>query len=135
MQSLKVKDFMARKLVTVTPQTNVVEAMDLLLTNRISGTPVVDSDGHLVGVLSEADLMHIIIQDSYYDESVGIVGDYMKSPVETVDANMDIYTLAEQFIKDHRRRYPVIHEGKLVGQISRRDVLRAAEEFLQHKTA
>lgn len=133
MQSLKVKDYMTRKLVTVTPQTNVVEAMDMLLNSQISGAPVVDAEGQLVGVLSEADLLHVIIQDSYYDESVGIVGDYMKAPVDTVDANMDIYALAEKFIKEHRRRYPVVSQGKLVGQISRRDVLRAAEDFLQHK--
>ena len=69
MQSLKVKDYMAAKLVTVTPQTNVVEAMDMLLTSQVSGAPVVDDEGHLVGVLSEADLLHVIIQDSYYDES------------------------------------------------------------------
>ena len=133
MQSLKVKDYMTRKLVTVTPQTNVVEAMDMLLNSQISGAPGVDAEGQLVGLLSEADLLHVIIQDSYYDESVGIVGDYMKAPVDTVDANMDIYALAEKFIKEHRRRYPVVSQGKLVGQISRRDVLRAAEDFLQHK--
>ncbi|MEM7096846.1 MAG: CBS domain-containing protein [Pseudomonadota bacterium] len=133
MQSLKVKDYMTKKLVTVTPKTNVVEAMDLLLSNSVSGTPVVDAEGNLVGVLSEADLLHVIIQDSYYDESVGIVEDYMKAPVETVDANMDIYTLAEKFTKEHRRRYPVVHQGKLVGQISRRDVLKAAEDFLKHR--
>ena len=131
MQSLKVKDYMAKKLVTVNPNTNVVEAMDLLLSNQVSGTPVVDAEGNLVGVLSEADLLHVIIQDSYYDESIGIVGDYMKAPVETVDANMDIYALAEKFTKEHRRRYPVVHQGKLVGQISRRDVLRALTELAQ----
>ena len=48
----------------------------------------------------------------------------MKAPVDTVAPNLDIYTLAERFIHEHRRRYPVVHEGKLVGQISRRDVLR-----------
>ena len=77
--------------------------------------------------------MQVIVQDSYYDESVGIVADYMRSPVDTVDPEMDIYTLAEKFIKEHRRRYPVVRsEGKLVGQISRRDVLNAAEDFLRH---
>ena len=133
MQSLKVKDYMAAKLVTVTPQTNVVEAMEMLLNSQVSGAPVVDAEGQLVGVLSEADLLHVIIQDSYYDESVGIVADYMKAPVDTVDANLDIYTLAQKFTEEHRRRYPVVSNGKLVGQISRRDVLRAAQDALQHR--
>lgn len=124
---------MAKRLVTLHPETNVVEAMAVLLDKKISGAPVVDDSGALVGVLSEVDLMKIIIQDSYYDEAAGVVGDFMRFPVDTVDADTDIYSLAERFITEHRRRYPVVRHGKLVGQISRRDVLRAAEESLQHK--
>jgi CBS domain-containing protein len=93
---------------------------------------VVDDDGDLVGILSEVDLMEIIIQDSYYDEGWGIVADYMKRDVDTVGPDMDIYTLAERFHKERRRRYPVVKNGKLVGQISRRDVLKAARDSLMH---
>jgi len=117
MTSLKVKDYMARKLITLQARTNVVEAMDVLLKHGISGVPVVDDDGDLVGVLSEVDIMRIIVQDSYYDESMGIVGDYMRSPVDTVGPEVDIYTVAGMFI-DQRRR----------------DVLRAMEAFLQHRS-
>ena len=113
------------------PDTNVVEAMDSFLKNRISGAPIVDAEGNMVGILSEVDLMQVVVQDSYYDESIGIVSDYMRTEVDTIDPEMDIYTLAEKFIKEHRRRYPVVSNGKLVGQISRRDVLRAAEDFLR----
>lgn len=132
MKSVKVRDYMATRLVTFKPDTHVLEAMDQLLKHKISGAPVVDHNGHMVGFLSEVDLMQVVVQDSYYDESVGIVADYMRVSVDTIDADMDIYTLAEKFIVEHRRRYPVTSRGKLVGQISRRDVLRAAEEFL-HK--
>jgi len=131
MRSVKVSDFMAKRLVTLHPQTNVVEAMAVLLDKKISGAPVVDDEGALVGVLSEVDLMKIIIQDSYYDEAAGVVGDFMRFPVDTVDADTDIYSLAERFLTEHRRRYPVVRHGKLVGQISRRDVLRAAQESLR----
>ena len=133
MKSLKVKDYMASRLITFNPTTHVVDAMDVFLKQEISGAPVVDEEGQLVGVLSEADLMQVIVQDSYYDEGVGIVGDFMRTEVDTVDPGMDIYTLAGRFIKEHRRRYPVVKDGKLVGQISRRDVLRAAEGFLHHE--
>ena len=133
MKSLKVKDYMAKKLITLKRNTNVVEAMGVLLEKGISGVPVVDDDGQLVGVLSEVDIMQVVVQDSYYDESMGIVGDYMRSPVDTVGPEMDIYTVAEQFIEQHRRRFPVVSDGKLIGQISRRDVLRAMEAFLQHQ--
>lgn len=131
MKSVKVADYMARKLVTFTPETNVVEAMGVLLDKRISGAPVVDADGTLVGILSEVDVMEVVIQDSYYNESAGIVADYMRTEVETVEPECDIYSLAERFRQQHRRRYPVVKNGKLVGQISRRDVLRAAQDFMK----
>ncbi|MGK0222717.1 MAG: putative transcriptional regulator [Limisphaerales bacterium] len=130
MKSVKVRDYMATKLVSFHARTNVVEAMSVFLEKRISGAPVVDDEGKLIGILSEVDLMQVIVQDSYYDESIGIVEDYMRTDVDTIDADMDIYTLAEKFVKERRRRYPVVSNGKLIGQISRRDVLRAAREFL-----
>lgn len=129
MRSLKVKDYMTAKLVTFTPDMNVVEAMTQILAHSISGAPVVDGNGKLVGILSEVDLMSVVIQDSYYNEPLGIVADYMQTAVDTVDGNLDIYTLAERFIREHRRRYPVVHEGELIGQISRRDVLVAVLDY------
>lgn len=132
MKSVKVRDYMATRLVTFNQHDNVTAAMQVLLKHKISGGPVVDESGNLVGVLSEVDLMEVVIQDSYYDESTGIVADYMKKEVDTVSADMDIYALAERFHKEHRRRYPVVHNGQLVGQISRRDVLRAAQDFLMN---
>lgn len=133
MRSVRVQDYMATRLVTLSPQTSAVEAMRTLLDRRISGAPVVDGEGQLVGVLSEVDLMQVVVQDSYYDENSGVVGDFMKTAIETVDANEDIYSLAERFMREGRRRYPVLKDGRLVGQISRRDVLRAFEDFLQRR--
>ena len=94
MRSLKVKDYMTKKLVTFTPDMNVVEAMTQILAHSISGAPVVDDSGKLAGILSEVDLMSVVIQDSYYNEPLGIVADYMQAPVDTVDGNLDIDTLA-----------------------------------------
>ena len=125
MKSLKVRDYMAVELITFTPRSSVLHAMSLFLERGISGAPVVD-DGVLVGVLSEVDLIEVVVQDSYYNENVGIVADFMQSEVEWVEPDMDIFTLAQRFTKRHRRRYPVLENGQLVGQISRRDVLRAA---------
>ena len=130
MKSVKVGDYMATRLVTFHRNDNVVSAMGVLLDKQISGAPVVDDAGMLVGILSEVDLLEIIVQDSYYNESIGIVADYMQPEVDTVDPNMDIYALAQRFLKEHRRRYPVVEGGRVVGQISRRDVVRAAKEFL-----
>jgi CBS domain-containing protein len=124
---------MSTRIVTFRPETNVVEAMRAFLDHNISGAPVVSEDGRVVGMLSEVDLMKVVIQDSYYDESAGIVGDFMKSPVDTISPNDDIYTVAGRFLAEGRRRYPVVDDGRLVGQVSRSDVLRAAEDFLQRR--
>jgi len=130
MKSVKVRDYMATRLVIFHQSDSAIAAMSVLLDNKISGGPVVDDDGNLVGVLSEVDLMEVVIQNSYYNESTGLVADFMKREVETVDVEMDIYALAVRFHKEHRRRYPVVQNGRLVGQVSRRDVLRAAQDFL-----
>ena len=131
MKSVKVRDYMSTRLVTFQPNRNVVRAMGHFLKPAISGAPVVDGEGMLVGILSEVDRMQVVVQDSYYHEPVGIMSDYMRTDVDTIEVDMNIYTLAEKFIKEHRRRYPVTSKGKFVGQISWRDLLRAAEAFLQ----
>ena len=128
MKSLKVRDYMAVELVTFTPGSSVLDAMSMFLERGISGAPVVE-DGVLVGVLSEVDLIDVVVQDSYYNENIGIVADFMQTEVEWVGPDMDIFTLAQRFTKRHRRCYPVLENGQLIGQISRRDVLRAAMDF------
>ena len=133
MRSVKVADYMAKWLVTLKPNDSVFDAMRTFLNNRISGAPVVDAAGRLVGILSETDLLDVVMQDSYYGESGGVVADFMKSPVETVELDGDIYSLAERFKTSHRRRFPVLQDGELVGQISRRDVLRAAVDMVEHR--
>ena len=108
MKSVKVADYMTRRLVTVAPHTSVVAAMGLMLENKISGMPVVTDRGELVGMLSEVDAMRVVVQGSHYDESTGVVADFMRAPVETVSPELVIYTLAEMFVSNHRRRYPVV---------------------------
>ena len=129
MKSLKVRGSMSSNLITFSPTDTVEEAMAVLLQNGFSGAPVVAEDGALMGMLCEVDLIQVIVQDSYYSEPAGIVADFMQRDVECVDPDMDILTLAQQFLRHHRRRYPVIENGELVGQISRRDVLQAAMQF------
>lgn len=129
MNSLKVRDYMSVDVITFAPTDGVMDAMSILLQQGISGAPALGEDGDLVGVLSEVDLMEVVGQDSYYNENVGIVADFMQVAVEHVEPDMDILNLAQRFVRNHRRRYPVLQDGVLVGQISRRDVLRAAMQF------
>jgi len=129
MKSLKVRDYMSVDVITFAPTDSVMDAMSVLLKQGISGAPVLGEDGRLLGVLSEVDLMEVVVQDSHYNENIGIVSDFMQEAVEHVDPDMDILNLAQRFVRNHRRRYPVLQDGVLVGQISRRDVLQAAMQF------
>ncbi|MCF7981716.1 MAG: CBS domain-containing protein, partial [Pseudomonadales bacterium] len=108
------------------------EAVSLLQKNRISGAPVIDENGHLVGVLSEGDCLNAIIKNIYYEEAGGKVSEYMSTEVETIGPDEDIIDIAVDFNKKRKRRFPVIDDGRLVGQISQRDILRAVLEIAQH---
>lgn len=122
-----VKDYMARTLVTFKPDTAVLDAVHILVKNRIAGAPVVDDEGNLIGMLSELDCMKVALQAGYHGDYGGPVSDYMSKGVETVNMDMSIIDLAQVFIDTSYRRFPVTDENRLVGQISRRDVLRALE--------
>lgn len=126
-KSCVVKDYMARTLVTFKPDEDVLDAVHSLVKNRIAGAPVVDDAGNLLGMLSELDCMKIALHAGYHGDWGGPVSDYMSDGVETVDADMSIIDLAQVFIDSRYRRFPVMENNRLVGQISRRDVLRALE--------
>ena len=127
LKSCLVKDYMSRTLVTFKPETNVLDAVHTLVEHRIAGAPVVDDAGNLVGMLSEFDCMKVALQAGYHEMYGGPVRDYMSENVETVNAEMSIVDLASLFLESGYRRYPVMKDNRLVGQISRRDVLRALE--------
>ncbi len=103
--------------------------MHVLVTHRIAGAPVVDDEGNLLGMLSEFDCMKVALDAGYHGTWGGPVRDYMSKGVQTVDADMSIVDLAQVFIDAKFRRFPVMHGTRLVGQISRRDVLRALEHI------
>lgn len=122
-----VKDYMTRSVITFRPDTDVLDAVHELVTNRIAGAPVVDEAGNLVGILSELDCMKVALQAGYHGHWGGPVSDFMTSDTQTVDAEMSIVDLAQHFVDTRFRRFPVVDGNRLVGQISRRDVLRALE--------
>lgn len=131
-QTATVKDYMSGKLVKFTPDTDVLDAIHELLLHRIAGAPVVDDHGNLVGMLSEFDCMKVVLTSGYHDEPGGPVSEYMVTEVQTVDAGTSIMDMAELFMTSGYRRYPVIKDNRLVGQISRRDVLRALATISGH---
>jgi len=128
-KSVLIKDYMATNLTTFTPGMEISEAIKYLNTHKISGAPVVDERGSLVGMLSEKDCLQVALQSTYYEDWVGgVVSEYMTENVETVADTASIVDIAEKFLKSSYKRYPVLsEEGDLVGQVSRSDVLRALD--------
>ena len=126
-KSCLVKDYMTKTLVTFKRDTNILDAIHTLVEHRIAGAPVVDDAGNLVGMLSELDCLKVALQAGYYGEYGGPVADYMTGDVMTVNAEMSIVDLAQRFLDSRYRRFPVTDNNRLVGQVSRRDALRALE--------
>lgn len=127
LRTIKVSDYMAANLITFKPEMEMRLAISYLVEKRISGAPVVDDHGNLVGVLSEQDCMKMALSAGYHEDLGGLVKDFMSPKVVTIDADTSILKLAQLFIDSPYRRYPVLQNNRLVGQVSRRDVLRALE--------
>ncbi|MFZ0256874.1 MAG: CBS domain-containing protein [Gammaproteobacteria bacterium] len=125
LRSVLAKDYMSANLVTFTPHMDVLNAIQVLVDHRISGAPVVDETGNVVGVLSQKDCLRVALEASYHGEWGGRVSEFMSRNAKTVEAETSILEVAEMFMQDEYRRYPVMEENRLIGQISRHDVLRA----------
>ena len=128
-KSALVKDYMTGKLVSFHTDTDVLDAIHELVSNGIAGAPVVDDQGDLVGILSELDCMKVALHAGYHGDWGGPVSEYMTPGGETVEADMNIIDLAQRFVESGFRRFPVVKDHRLIGQISRRDVLRALSEI------
>ncbi len=127
MRSARVKDFMTTDPVTLTPDMDIHRAMKILLEREISGAPVLDAQGGLVGILSTKDCLKVAFSASYHREWGGPVSEFMSSEVQTIESDTDIVEAAELFLKVRYRRFPVVTNGRLDGLISRYDVLRALD--------
>ncbi len=125
LKSAKIRDYMSGKLITFKPDTDVMDAVRTLIDSRIAGAPVVNDHGELVGMFSEFDCLGVVLEAGYNEHPGGPVSSLMTKDVQTVDADMSIFDLTQMFRNSGYRRYPVLDGNRLVGQISRKDLLRA----------
>jgi len=127
-----VSNYMTKKLITFKAEQQIDEVIDTLVANRISGGPVVNDKNELIGIISEGDCMKQISDSRYYNLPIGkenIVRKAMITDVETITGDMNIFDVANKFLSSKRRRFPIVDNGKLVGQISQKDVLKAAMQL------
>jgi CBS domain-containing protein len=126
-KAILARDYMTKAVVSLSPDMTLLDAVELLLERRISGAPVLDQHGNLVGILSEKDCLRAALNATYYGDLGGLVSDHMQRHVATVSDDTPIFEVTRLFINGHFRRYPVMHGHRLVGSISRRDVLKALQ--------
>lgn len=123
-----VKDYMTHSLITFSKDDPIINVIEALMKYKISGAPVVNERNELIGIISDGDCMKPISENRYYNIPIGDrrVEEFMETKVQTIDKNVNIFDCASLFHKHDCRRFPVIENGKLIGQISRKDILCAA---------
>ncbi len=119
-----VGDFMDTRVPTLRVDTDILEAVESLLKNHVTGAPVVDDAGHIVGMLTEKDCLKLIATGDGADVPRGTVESFMETGITTITPDTDIYFAAGLFLRNHFRRLPVVEGGRLIGAVTRFDILR-----------
>ncbi len=120
-----VREYMDTEICTLSPETDIREAVTFLLNNRRTGAPVVNADNEVIGLLSEYDCLRLLAMGTDAEQPEGTVADFMTEEPTTVPPRMNVYYAAGLFMGTRFRRFPVVEDGKLVGAITRFDILHA----------
>ena len=118
---LSAQNIMTKEVLVVHPATPLLQAMEILVEKQISGLPVVDDEGNIVGVISEKDFLQLLMSDMITSKE--IVGDYMSADVQFFTPQDSVIKICEFFMNMNVRRVPIVENGKVVGVISRRDII------------
>ncbi len=130
LQSVNLRDYMLTNPVKVKPEDNVLEAMKVIIDNKISGVCVVDAQGNLVGILSEMDCLRAVLGATYNKTAIGLVHEYMSSDnLVVAHPDENILDVAQDMLLKNKRRRPVVENGRLIGQITCRRLLAAVRGF------
>ena len=134
---LTARDIMTPPGIVVGPEMSVFSAIPILIKNRLTGCPVTGSKGELLGILSELDCMKVIASCEFYSDEYSstdiLVSRYMTTDCLTITPDMGIFRIASVFFEHNLRRIPVIEEQRLIGQVTRSDVLRGIQLMRKNK--
>jgi len=136
-QTANVRKYMTsvEDLITFTQHVDIMQVVETLLRNRITGAPVLDESGKILGMIDDKDCLKVIFDSAYYDQpkDSNTVAHFMSGTLRTISDQSDIYDIANIFLTSIYKRLLVVDEdNKLVGQISRRDILRAIHDVNQN---
>lgn len=120
------------KIVTFRPDQSIQDVIAIIIEKKIAGAPVLDHQSHIVGIISEKDCLRLIVDQAYYNMPAETrkVSDYMTTGVQSFAPTTTVADAAREFLNSPIRRFPVIENGRLIGQISRRHLLQAAAKLL-----
>ncbi len=122
---LKAKDIMTTEVVAVSKDADIYRAIRMMVEKNVTGLPVIDKDRMLVGVVTEKDVLKLLYE---VEDRPGKVEDYMTKAVVAFDQETEIGTVADGLAASHFRRVPILNQGRLVGIISRKDVIKHIKE-------
>ena len=127
-EKITVRDCMSKNMVLFTKDQSVIEVVELLIKNRISGGPVIDEHQHVIGVISEGDCIKQISESRYYNMPMEdtTIAKYMSKEVDTISPDLNLFDAANRFLVSKRRRFPVVENKKIIGIVSQKDILRTA---------
>ncbi|MEM8593596.1 MAG: CBS domain-containing protein [Pseudomonadota bacterium] len=125
-----VNDYMRQDLVTLSIDMDISKAIESFVDSKISGAPVIDEHGMLIGMLSEADCIKAYISCVYNSSGSGCghVAEFMSTQLHTLTPSADLIEAANLFMQHNLRRIPVVSYGRLVGQLSRHNLLKAIHD-------
>ena len=131
MASVRIKDYMVSQPVTVLQSATIAETARMITEHKVSGVVVVNEAGVVFGMMSELDCLRNLLSEAYNGQAMGgeAVALAMTTPVTTCAADADIISIAESMLANKQRRRPVVDQGKLVGQITCRQLLGALLDF------
>ncbi|MHB0777408.1 CBS domain-containing protein [Halomonas sp. WWR20] len=122
---MTVGEIMSRDCYRVTGTTSVATLVTGLARHRLPGIPVVDERDHLVGFISEQDVLAKVLDSAYHDSRPALVHELMRHEVLTVTADKSIVDLAQEMLGNKPKVYPVVNNARLIGIVTRHDVLGA----------
>ncbi len=128
------QDLMVRKVVSLHPDMAAMDALKVLTSHKIPTAPVLDANKMLVGMLSETDLLKLMVSSSYHNNAVvsGLVKDLMTTKLKTITSDTNLQTLASLFMEHSYRRLPVVDNEEFLGLVSRYNVLSTIQEAIKN---